>query len=120
MGQRAKAELSNDVDCAGLTLEILNNRILEMLLKYYLMNRALVSVLFLNELELKRVLAFLKEELGTSCRLRSLHTSIMRDKLRGDPKIVHKGIVLSNDLSHLIPLFDESKSSGQEYGDHIV
>lgn len=40
----------------------------------------------------------------------------MKDLLRGDPKITRKGIVLSDDLSNLIPLFDESKSSGQEYG----
>ncbi|KAK7844911.1 hypothetical protein CFP56_010239 [Quercus suber] len=43
----------------------------------------------------------------------------MRDRLRGDPKIIRKGIVLSDDLSRLIPLFDKSKSSSQEYGDHI-
>ncbi|KAK7844874.1 hypothetical protein CFP56_010241 [Quercus suber] len=90
-----------------------------MLLKYCLMNRTLVLVLFLDERELERVLAFLKKELETSCRLRSLHTSIMRDRLRGNPKIIRQGIVLSDNLSRLIPLFDESKSSGQEYGDHI-
>ena len=104
-----------------LTLEMLKNRIPEMLLKHLLMNsKTLVLVLFLDEPELERVLAFLKEELETSCGLRSLHTSIMRDRLGGDPKIIRKGMVLSDDLSCLIPLFDESKSSGQEYGDHIV
>nr|POF01684.1 hypothetical protein CFP56_77765 [Quercus suber] len=112
MGHRAKAKSSNDVDYVGLTLEMLKNRIPKMLLKHCLMNRTLVSVLFLDELKLERVLAFLKEELKTSCGLRSLHTSITRDRLRGDPKIIRKEIVLSDDLSHLIPLFDESKSFG--------
>nr|POF18782.1 hypothetical protein CFP56_46556 [Quercus suber] len=94
----------------GLTLEMLQKRIPEMLLKYCLRNKTLVSVLFLDEPELERVLVFLKDELETSCRLQSFHTSIMRDRLRGDPNIIHKGIVLSDDLSRLIPLFDESKS----------
>ena len=44
----------------------------------------------------------------------------MRDRLRGDPNNIRKEIVLNDDLSRLIPLFDESKSSGQKYGDNIV
>nr|POF18784.1 hypothetical protein CFP56_46558 [Quercus suber] len=96
----------------GLTLEMLKNRIPKMLLKYCLINMTLVSMLFLDEPKLERVLAFLTEELETSCILRSLHTSIMKDRLRGDPKIIRKGIVLSDDLSRLIQLFNESKSSG--------
>lgn len=47
----------------ALTLEMLKNRIPEMLLKHRWMNRTLVSVLFLDEPELEKVLAFLKEEL---------------------------------------------------------
>ncbi|KAK7844912.1 hypothetical protein CFP56_010238 [Quercus suber] len=42
-----------------LILEILKNRIPKMRLKYCLMNRTFVSVLFLDEPELERVLAFL-------------------------------------------------------------
>ena len=57
----------------GLILEMRKNRIPEMLLKHLLMNRTLVPVLFLDEPELERVLAFLREELETSCGLQSPH-----------------------------------------------
>ncbi|KAL0010207.1 hypothetical protein SO802_005315 [Lithocarpus litseifolius] len=104
----------------GLILDMRKNRIPEMLLKHHLMNRTLVTVLFLDESEPERVLAFLRDELETSCGLHSLHISIMRDRLRGDPKNIRKEIVLSDDLSRLIPLFDESKSSSQKNRDNIV
>uniref|UniRef100_A0A7N2LLD6 C2H2-type domain-containing protein n=1 Tax=Quercus lobata TaxID=97700 RepID=A0A7N2LLD6_QUELO len=115
-----------------LILEMLKNQIPEMLLNQRWMKTTLVSVWFLDEPELESVQEFLIEELGISCGLQGLYTSCHRDKARRGLTIPHESIVFrDDDLSHLIPLLDETnelasrsvddiKSVGQEYRDNIV
>ena len=114
-----------------LILEMLKNRIPETLLKQHWMNRTLVSVLFLDEPELKSVREFIEEELEISCGLGGVYSSFTMDNAMDDLTISHERIVFSNDLSHLILLLDEtsakasrsvdeSRNACQEYRDDIV
>nr|POF06610.1 hypothetical protein CFP56_17340 [Quercus suber] len=114
-----------------LILEMLKNRIPETLLKQHWMNRTLVSVLFLDEPELKSVHEFIEEELEISCGLGGVYSSFTMDNAMDDLTISHERIIFSNDLSHLILLLDEtsakasrsvdeSRNACQEYRDDIV
>nr|XP_023906304.1 uncharacterized protein LOC112018027 [Quercus suber]POF18786.1 hypothetical protein CFP56_46560 [Quercus suber] len=115
-----------------LILEMLKNQIPETLLNQRWMKTTLASAWFLDEPELESVQEFLIEELGISCGLQGLYTSCHRDKARCDLTITNESIVFrDDDLSHLIPLLDETselasrsvddiKSVGQEYKDNIV
>uniref|UniRef100_A0A7N2LMK6 C2H2-type domain-containing protein n=1 Tax=Quercus lobata TaxID=97700 RepID=A0A7N2LMK6_QUELO len=114
-----------------LILEMLKNRIPETLLKQHWMNRTLVSVLFLDEPELKSVREFIEEELEISCGLGDVYSSFTMDNAIDDLTISHERIIFSNDLSHLILLLDEtsakasrsvdeSRNACQEYRDDIV
>ncbi|KAL0010196.1 hypothetical protein SO802_005304 [Lithocarpus litseifolius] len=115
-----------------LILEMLKNQIPETLLNQRWMKTTLVSVWFLDEPELESVQEFLIEELGIYCGLQGLYTSCHRDKARRDLTITHESIIFrDDDLSHLIPLLDETselasrsvddiKNVGQEYRDNIV
>nr|XP_023915579.1 uncharacterized protein LOC112027141 [Quercus suber]POF06608.1 hypothetical protein CFP56_17338 [Quercus suber] len=115
-----------------LILEMLKNQIPETLLNQRWMKTTLASAWFLDEPELESVQEFLIEELGISCGLQGLYTSCHRDKARCDLTITNESIVFrDDDLSHLIPLLDETselasrsvddiKNVGQEYKDNIV
>ena len=114
-----------------LISEMLRKHLPERLINLRWMKTTLVSVWFLDELELESVHEFLMEELGISCGLKVLYSFKSR-KARHDLTITHESIVFrDDDLSHLIPLLDETsdlasrsvddiKNVGQAYRDNIV